>query len=31
VFVNPARDERVAEADELILIGRDEKLERLRG
>jgi trk system potassium uptake protein len=31
VFVNPARDERVAEADELILIGRDDKLERLRG
>ena len=31
VFVNPARDERVTEADELIVIGRDEKLERLRG
>jgi trk system potassium uptake protein TrkA len=31
VFVNPARDERVAEADELILIGRDDKLERIRG
>lgn len=31
VFVNPAREERVAEGDELILIGRDEKLEQLRG
>jgi trk system potassium uptake protein len=31
VFVNPARDERVAEGDELILIGRDEKLDRIRG
>lgn len=31
VFVNPARDERVAEGDELILIGRDEKLDQLRG
>jgi trk system potassium uptake protein len=31
VFVNPARDERVAEGDELILIGRDEKLGQLRG
>jgi trk system potassium uptake protein TrkA len=31
VFVNPARDERVAEGDELIIVGRDEKLERLRG
>jgi trk system potassium uptake protein len=31
VFVNPARDERLGESDELILIGRDEKLERLRG
>lgn len=31
VFVNPARDERVAEGDELILIGGDDKLERLRG
>jgi trk system potassium uptake protein len=30
VFVNPARDERVAEGDELILIGRDDKLEQLR-
>lgn len=31
VFVNPAREERVAEGDELILIGRDDKLEQLRG
>ena len=31
VFVNPARDERVAEGDELILIGRDDQLEGLRG
>ena len=31
VFVNPARDERVAEGDELILIGRDDKLDQLRG
>lgn len=31
VFVNPARDERLAEGDELVLIGRDEKLEQLRG
>jgi trk system potassium uptake protein TrkA len=31
VFVNPAREERVAEGDELILIGRDEKLGQLRG
>jgi trk system potassium uptake protein TrkA len=31
VFVNPAREERVADGDELILIGRDEKLEQLRG
>lgn len=30
VFVNPARDERVADGDELILIGRDEKLDQLR-
>ena len=30
VFVNPAREERVAEGDELILIGRDEKLDQLR-
>ena len=31
VFVNPTRDERVAEGDELILIGQDDKLDRLRG
>lgn len=31
VIVNPARDERVMEGDELILIGRDEHLEQLRG
>jgi trk system potassium uptake protein len=31
VFVNPAREERVAEGDELILIGKDEKLSQLRG
>lgn len=31
VFVNPARDETVLEGDELILIGRDDKLEDLRG
>ena len=31
VFVNPARDERLAEGDELILIGRDEKLDQIRG
>ncbi len=31
VFVNPARDERIADGDELILIGRDDKLEHLRG
>ncbi|HEX7172044.1 MAG TPA: TrkA family potassium uptake protein [Candidatus Limnocylindria bacterium] len=31
VFVNPAREERIAEGDELILIGRDEKLDQLRG
>jgi trk system potassium uptake protein len=30
VFVNPAREERVAEGDELILIGRDDKLDLLR-
>ena len=30
VFVNPARDERLADGDELILIGRDGKLEQLR-
>jgi trk system potassium uptake protein TrkA len=31
VIVNPAREERIAEGDELILIGRDEKLDQLRG
>lgn len=31
VFVNPAREERVADGDELILIGRDDKLDQLRG
>ena len=31
VIINPAREERVAEGDELILIGRDDKLEELRG
>jgi trk system potassium uptake protein TrkA len=31
VFVNPAREERMAEGDELILIGRDDKLDQLRG
>jgi Trk K+ transport system NAD-binding subunit len=30
VFINPAGDERVAEGDELIIVGRDEKLQRLR-
>ena len=31
VFVNPATTERIVEGDELILIGRDEKLSELRG
>jgi len=31
VFVNPARDERIAEGDELILIGQDQNLDQLRG
>jgi trk system potassium uptake protein TrkA len=31
VFVNPARDERITESDELILIGRDDRLDQLRG
>ena len=31
VIVNPAREERIAEGDELILIGRDDKLHQLRG
>jgi trk system potassium uptake protein TrkA len=31
VFVNPAREERIEAGDELILIGRDDKLDALRG
>ncbi len=31
VFINPTRDLRIAEGDELILIGRDDHLEELRG
>jgi trk system potassium uptake protein TrkA len=31
VIINPAREERVADGDELILIGRDDQLEELRG
>ncbi|HVM23785.1 MAG TPA: TrkA family potassium uptake protein [Candidatus Limnocylindrales bacterium] len=31
VFVNPAKEERLGEDDELILIGRDDKLDQLRG
>lgn len=31
VFVNPAKEERIGDGDELILIGRDEKLDQLRG
>ena len=31
VLVNPAREERIADGDELILIGQDENLEQLRG
>lgn len=31
VFINPSRDQRIAEGDELILIGRDDRLEELRG
>jgi trk system potassium uptake protein TrkA len=31
VIINPAREELVAEGDELILIGRDDNLEGLRG
>ncbi|HEX2883516.1 MAG TPA: TrkA C-terminal domain-containing protein [Candidatus Limnocylindria bacterium] len=31
VFVNPTREERISEGDELILIGRDDKLDQLRG
>jgi trk system potassium uptake protein len=31
VVVNPTRNERIGEGDELILIGRDDKLDQLRG
>jgi len=31
VVVNPTREERIGEGDELILIGRDDKLDQLRG
>jgi len=31
VVVNPAREERVTDGDELILIGRDDNLDQLRG
>jgi trk system potassium uptake protein TrkA len=31
VIINPAPEERVAQGDELILIGRDDRLEELRG
>lgn len=31
VIINPAREERITEGDELILIGRDDQLEGLRG
>ena len=31
VVVNPTREERIMEGDELILIGRDDKLDQLRG
>ena len=31
VIINPAREERVVDGDELILIGRDDQLEELRG
>ena len=31
VIINPASQERIGKGDELILVGRDEKLERLRG
>jgi trk system potassium uptake protein len=31
VLVNPARDERITDGDELILIGQDENLDQLRG
>jgi trk system potassium uptake protein len=31
VFVNPAREEQIGEGDELIVIGRDDALDQLRG
>ena len=31
VVVNPTREERIGEGDELIIIGRDDKLDQLRG
>jgi uncharacterized protein with PhoU and TrkA domain len=31
VIINPAREEKVAAGDELILIGRDDQLGELRG
>jgi trk system potassium uptake protein len=31
VFVNPTREERIGEGDELIVIGRDDALDQLRG
>ena len=31
VIVNPHRDERIGEGDELVLIGRDDNLEQLVG
>lgn len=31
VIVNPHRDEKVGEGDQLVLIGRDDHLEQLRG
>jgi trk system potassium uptake protein len=31
VVVNPTREERISEGDELILVGRDDKLDQLRG
>ena len=31
VVVNPTRDERIGEGDELIVVGRDDKLDQLRG
>ena len=31
VFVNPTREERISDSDELIVIGRDDALDQLRG